>query len=142
VLGASEPWVSKRRGSESKLTGPNLRDPANGHVEKSSDIKEEAEGIPNSDPADKLGAPEDASAPTDATFQRFQAGHANIPNQFIDNTGPIATNGSNPTMALAEEPTKHPSLVDNADLASIEWSYLDVQGQVQGSPLRFRPRYI
>lgn len=142
VLGASEPWVSRRRGSESRLTGPGVREPggANGNVE----IKEEPEEIPKLDPNEKPAAPEQSSAhlgsrqgdpSTGNLSQRFQAGHANIPNQSIDGAGPILTNGSNANMAFTEETTTKrpsPALPDTTDLSSIEWSYLDVQGQIQG----------
>jgi hypothetical protein len=147
-LGSSESWVSRRRGSESKLTSAIAREPGgiNGHAEKTFEIKEEVEENPRLDPNDKPPTPEQSSEtrldlqaelmepPMDNLSQQFTTGHADNPDQFIDN-GSIQTNGSSATVALTEEPAMKdpsPGPSANLDFPSIEWSYLDVNGQVQG----------
>jgi hypothetical protein len=115
----------------------------NGHADKASEIKEEVEDTQNFDSGDKPQTTEQHSLThpdpkpditTEKSSQQFQVDHANIPNQIFDDTGPNLTNGSDTAIALTEEPAmKAPSpSLNNTDLAGLEWSYLDVQGQVQG----------
>jgi hypothetical protein len=137
--------VSRRRGSESKPSGGAVRDSVgtNGPGDQTSDIKEEVEENRTLAPSDRPRTPELRSLthldsrpdpPPDNSSQQSEVDHASIPDQIIDNVSPVLTNGSGTTMTLTEPSVKarSPDFAYNTTLAGLEWSYVDVQGQVQG----------
>ena len=107
-------------------------------------LKDEADGIQGFDRTDKPLDKPPATQPSpprdhqnDGVFQQTGASHAFSQNQSIDDSGQEhLSNVPSAAMASTEPTTTSQSQVPNvtgtADLASIEWSYLDTQGIVQG----------
>lgn len=117
----------RRRGSETRprVGGSAARESggASGQADEISEkLRDGADGVQESDRADKPTILDKAQSLTQRdqqdgyTVQRTEAGRAQSQNHSIDESG------------------QH--LSGTTDLASIEWSYLDTQGIVQGEWLR------
>lgn len=144
----------RRRCSEtrSRIGGSAVRDSGglNGQADEISEInlKDEADGIQGFDRTDKPldKAPTTQPSPprdhqNDGPFQQTGASHAFSKHQLIDDSGQEhLSNVPSAAMTSAEPTTTLQSQVSNVtgtvDLASVEWSYLDTQGIVQGECLR------
>ncbi|KAJ7293786.1 hypothetical protein C8J57DRAFT_1269996 [Mycena rebaudengoi] len=125
VLNGGESWVARRRASEAKSVGNTSRDPGDHHDGRATELREEDEdaslasgGTPNphetaSPSGGGLATPEQPKA---AEYDKGATYSPHIQNG-PDLTGPAAPNGPPPGIQ---------------DLASIQWSYLDPQGQLQG----------
>ena len=111
-------------------------------------LKDEADGIQGFDRTDKPldKAPITQPSPSrdhqdDGAFQRTGTGHAFSQNQLIDDSSQEHLSSVPSAAMTTNEPTttsqSHvPNVIGTADLASIEWSYLDTQGIVQGECLQ------
>lgn len=116
VLNGGEAWMARRRASEGLLKGGTVREPSGDDGDNSGmKIKEEDETAQEVDPGPAQLHIE--TLPTDST--EGQSGLENGTVQLHLDT-PVSTT----------VPTGPPP---GLDLASIEWSYLDPQGQVQGT---------
>lgn len=126
VLNGGESWVARRRASEAKLVGNASRDPD--HPDgRGSEIREEDEDA-NPDSGGKPTLHETrqiTASPTQdpPTTSEPQTGDGTSYSPHVQNgadlSGPVVPNGPPPGIL---------------DLASVQWSYLDPQGQLQGQP--------
>ena len=152
VLGSGEPWTMRRRGSETRPRpgGSGSRDSGglNGQVDEISEmkLKDGADGVGGSDQVDKATALDKVSGTQSSpqrdqqdggAFKRTEASHEHSQNQLIDDGGqkhlpndPSATMTFTEPAATTRSPI--PNVTGTTDLAAIEWSYLDIQGVVQG----------
>jgi PERQ amino acid-rich with GYF domain-containing protein len=156
VLNGGESWGARRRPSEGFLRAAARGDAGGGELQqddKGLDIKEEEEEKPIAEQADALDGPGDryphepSPQPSLLHFLHSDDGSREALEKPIINES-CFTSETRSSSASGGEHTRlvtkpHPSLVD---LASVEWSYLDPQGQVQGiflfkSPL-FASTYI
>ncbi|KAJ7693585.1 hypothetical protein B0H17DRAFT_489140 [Mycena rosella] len=116
VLNGGESWVARRRASEAKSIGNASRDPDH-HEGRGLEIREEDEDATlNSNPHE---TPQATASPS----------HDPPPAQPKAGDGPsYVQNGSElPATTVPNGPP--PGILD---LASVQWSYLDPQGQLQG----------
>ncbi|KAH7914466.1 hypothetical protein BJ138DRAFT_1143807 [Hygrophoropsis aurantiaca] len=134
VLNSGDSWVARRRASEGVLKsgGGTGRD----NEPKGPEIKEEEEVIglgtgqliSKSPASDKL-PPDDNS---DVPRQNMPLGSDSLNNGF----SAMSLNANGQDLNTAPSPLFHPSVSGPppglSDPASVEWSYLDPQGQVQG----------
>lgn len=150
VLGSGETWNVRRRVSETKhrIGGSAARDSGgvSGQADELSEMKlgDGADEVQDSCRADKspaLGrAPVTQSSPQrdDGVVGRAEPGHAQS-KSLIDDNSQHLSGVSLATTTTFEATTCTQSQVPNTtgttDLASIEWSYLDTQGIVQGERL-------
>ncbi|KAJ3983366.1 hypothetical protein F5890DRAFT_1442875 [Lentinula detonsa] len=129
VLNGGDSWVARRRASEGlvpKAPANSARDPGEDH--KELEIREEDEEInPDSKPnPDPQLVPKDTTQSTSSVIamqkpDKIDSGVAlDVPGTHSISSSPASTSAS---IGLP------PGIVD---LSSIEWSYLDPQGQVQG----------
>ena len=108
-------------------------------------FRDVADGVQESDQTDKptiLDKPPmtHSSSQRDqqdgGVIQQTEAGHTQSRKQLIDENGQCLSDVPPATMSRTEASTSVQSQVSNApgttDLASIDWSYLDTQGIVQG----------
>lgn len=122
----------RRRGSETRprIGGPAARDScgASGQVDDilEGKLRGEADGMQESDRANKptildkapmTQSPSERDQQDNGALQRTEAGHIQNQHQLLDESNQQHLSGT-------------------MDLASIEWSYLDTQGMVQGEYLR------
>ena len=121
VLGSGETWNMRRRGSETRarIGGSAVRDSsgASGQVDEISEMKlrDGADGVREFDRTDKPTILDEATMTQSPPQQRHLS------------EVPLATMPR--TEASATTP---PNVSGRTDLGSIEWSYLDTQGIVQG----------
>ncbi|KAJ7456540.1 hypothetical protein FB451DRAFT_1276327 [Mycena latifolia] len=123
VLNGGESWVARRRASEAKSIGNASRDPDH-HEGRGLEIREEDEDAsvnsgPNEIPPDP---PQPKASPShDVPTAQSKAGDGVSHTPHIQNGSDLAattvSNGPPPGIQ---------------DLASVQWSYLDPQGQLQG----------
>ncbi|EIW86395.1 hypothetical protein CONPUDRAFT_148488 [Coniophora puteana RWD-64-598 SS2] len=128
VLSNSDSWVARRRASESTKPGSNTsRDATDGEL-KGPDIKEEEEGQPSMD------APQGDVVTRDVPST---GAHSLDENHIANGVASIALSGASPVPQIAP-PNPHfdspvpPGLPGNPDPSTIEWSYVDPSGTVQG----------
>lgn len=144
----------RRRCSETRtrISGSVARDSGglSGQADEAPEmkLKDEADGIQGFDLTDKPLDKASITQPSpsrdhqdDRAVLQTGTGHAFGQNQLIDDNGQEhLSNVPSATMTTNEPTTTSQSHVPNfigaADLASIEWSYLDTQGIVQGECLR------
>ncbi|KIK70410.1 hypothetical protein GYMLUDRAFT_32416 [Collybiopsis luxurians FD-317 M1] len=131
VLNGGDSWVARRRASEgivTKASANPARDP--GEDPKEVEIREEDE---ENNP-DSQSKPEPQPGPNDKensivsglVLERPDNIESTIAQMAIDAPGQSATNSPASTSASIGPPPP------GIDLANVEWSYLDPQGQVQG----------
>ncbi|KAJ7630500.1 hypothetical protein FB45DRAFT_833102 [Roridomyces roridus] len=111
VLGSSESWVARRRASEAKAAGNVPREAE----ERRTDIREEDEDAS----LESQSGPRDIPQTTESPVQEPPPPKANESAAHVQN-------GVDPA-ALSNGPP--PGILD---LAAVQWSYLDPQGQLQG----------
>lgn len=146
VLGSSETWNMRRRGSETRprIGGSAARD-SGGAVEQADEISEVklrdgVDIVQESDRADKPTildkAPITQSSPQrdqqdGGTVQRSEAGRTQGHHQLFDETGQRYLSDV-PTEASSSTQNQVSNVSGTTELTSVEWSYLDTQGVVQG----------
>lgn len=151
VLGSGESWTMRRRGSETRPRpgGSAARDSggAGGQADEISEMKlrDEADGVQGPDRTDKLAildnvlrtqSPQQRDRQDDGAFKRTEAGHAHSQNQLIDDSVQKHLSNVSSAVMSTKPTTTTQSPVSNVtgatDLAAVEWSYVDIQGIVQG----------
>ncbi|KAJ7480189.1 hypothetical protein B0H11DRAFT_2280849 [Mycena galericulata] len=124
VLNGGESWVARRRASEAKSVGNAARDPDH-HEGRGPELREEDEDA-NLEPG---GGPAPREIPP-ATESPIQ--DPPLPAQPNAGDGasysPLVQNGADPVGSTV--PNGPPPGI--RDLAAVQWSYLDPQGQLQG----------
>lgn len=143
VLGGGDSWTARRKAAEalSKSTGAS-REPAS---ETEVKIKEEEEpdiaaavvlddnigpsAQHTPDQSNTTSTAKEASGPPE-----IQTVHKVLAELSLDNVGQCKPEASSTESTSAGPPTlvTNPSNQNHPDLASVEWSYLDPQGNVQG----------
>ncbi|KAJ6604179.1 hypothetical protein DFH09DRAFT_300736 [Mycena vulgaris] len=123
VLNGGESWVARRRASEAKSVGNASRDPDH-HEGRSLELREEDEDASLNSGGNPIPheTPQTTASPShDPPATQPKAGDGASYSPHIQNgsdlTGTTAPNGPPPGIL---------------DLASVQWSYLDPQGQLQG----------
>jgi PERQ amino acid-rich with GYF domain-containing protein len=146
VLGGGDSWTARRKAAEalSKSTGAS-REPAS---ETEVKIKEE-EAEPDIETAvvldDNVGAstqhtPDQSNVTSIANEtpgqSEIQPVHKALAELSLGNVGQYKPEASSAesTSAAPLAPASNSSNQNHLDLASVEWSYLDPQGNVQGKP--------
>lgn len=128
LSGSGEGWLARRKASESKQL-----DPGDTSAEKKPSAVEDSiaridEGGFKPNGNHSSSTTEHGSSISDPS-QMTQAGNHGLSNGVRD----LSLQETNGTSAIsAVEGSSSPSAQDSVDLASVEWSYLDPQGQVQG----------
>jgi PERQ amino acid-rich with GYF domain-containing protein len=146
VLGGGDSWTARRKAAEalSKSTGAS-REPAS---ETEVKIKEEEEEpdiatavVLDDNVGDSTQHTPDQSNATSAVNetsgrQEIQTVHKVLTELSLGNVGQYKSEASSAesTSAALLAPVPNPSNQNHPDLASVEWSYLDPQGNVQGKP--------
>ncbi|KAJ7139677.1 hypothetical protein C8R44DRAFT_309565 [Mycena epipterygia] len=117
VLNGGESWVARRRASEAKSVG-SARDPDH-HEGRGPEIREEDEdaSLDSGSNAIHPEIPQTASPSHDPPKAGEEASYSPHVQNGSDLVGTTAPNGPPPGIR---------------DLASVQWSYLDPQGQLQG----------
>ncbi|KAG6812057.1 hypothetical protein H0H92_004588 [Tricholoma furcatifolium] len=135
VLGGSESWVARRRASEASLkanTGTSREAGGTDHPPegKTTDIREEEEDQSNND----RHAAEEPRDPEHTTTEHAASSPSLVNGAYstveISNAS-LNVNGSG-APAPVNRPPASTSPAATVDLASVEWSYKDPSGQIQG----------
>lgn len=128
ILNGGDSWVARRRASEGILKGGGPSREASGDYSDSGglEIKEEDELGQDAEDGNQERVHSfqpDPSPPGPDTRKMTQAPadtQTETPQRYLESNGQNATLGMKPPPGIT-------------DLASVEWSYLDPQGQVQGA---------
>ncbi|KAG7090806.1 hypothetical protein E1B28_009890 [Marasmius oreades] len=127
VLNGGESWIARRRTSEGLSKTAGITRETSGDENEIREEEEEIRVEEKPDPRDSSTLPNEADQPANASGIALQRPQ-DIENRFsqlsLDQKTPDLLNSPNPP------PTSAPP--QPTDLAGVDWSYLDPQGQVQG----------
>ncbi|KAJ7225976.1 hypothetical protein GGX14DRAFT_642192, partial [Mycena pura] len=120
VLNGGESWVARRRASEAKAAANASRD-SDTHEGRTSDIREEDEDTSLNAGGSKVQQ------------EKLKAKHSPSPDPPTTQSKPADTVSYSPHAQNGTEPIVPPGPPPGIqDPASVQWSYLDPQGQLQG----------
>ncbi|KAL0950663.1 hypothetical protein HGRIS_007448 [Hohenbuehelia grisea] len=129
VLNGGEGWVARRRASEARLNANGTRD--ENSDARAREIREEDEdgkgGMRDSSGGAAPQRDEPVNSETSSTGDSVGVSDTNAAGNKLGSLSQSGTEPGAPAPLAATQP--HPAITD---LASVEWSYLDPQGQVQG----------
>jgi PERQ amino acid-rich with GYF domain-containing protein len=151
VLGGGDSWIARRKAAEglSKSTSGSRGDPVSEGDSKATEIKEEEESSdiaitarseekPESDQQSAPQQSESSSTVNEISEERaFQTANMNISGIPSESDGQDIPDVSPGEAASALALDSTPSTPSQSDLANVEWSYLDPQGNVQGKNTRW-----
>jgi PERQ amino acid-rich with GYF domain-containing protein len=118
VLGGGDSWTARRKAAEPDIAAAVVLD---------DNIGPSAQHTP--DQSNTTSTAKEASGPPE-----IQTVHKVLAELSLDNVGQYKPEASSTESTSAGPPTlvTNPSNQNHPDLASVEWSYLDPQGNVQG----------
>jgi PERQ amino acid-rich with GYF domain-containing protein len=144
VLSGGDSWIARRKAAEAlaKSTGASRGEPAGETGTKAVKIKEEDEepDIATTVTLEDMAEPNIQSTPEQFNTTagppkepEMQTINKDMGDLSLGQYGPEGVSGGG-TAATSLAPGPPLSTQNHSDLASVEWSYLDPQGNVQGKP--------
>ncbi|KAI0662392.1 hypothetical protein C8Q70DRAFT_557263 [Cubamyces menziesii] len=126
----SETWSARRRNAELNKTGNGLNKPDKEDVGDTKGLESKEQDEPSRDPQKNGGPGGGTSSEAGTVNGTGDGGSATAANQLNGGLEKLSIGGQPNNTAPAPSNTSKPPGLE--DLSSVEWSYLDPQGNVQG----------